>query len=859
MNAVSHEALPDESLAGFEEAYARETHELLVQRLRIALSVGLVLYGLFWALDWIVLPHLGKGLEVILSFGAIRALIVLLSLGTVAAVRTERGRQRALPLSVGILTLASWGISAMTVPLGGWSSDYYIGNLLVLFFVGLFMPWSPWVAALFCLLLAGGYFTINLLAWGPDLGMLNPAFFLAGTCAYTLLAVQQSERWRRRELAFRLRMEQVNQELRSLDAAKTRFFANVSHELRTPLMLILGPLEAILSGRERGDPRPLLEAMSANAQRLLRQVNMILNYARLEAGRLELDAQPANLGQLLQQLLTGAAGFARSRSIELRAEGLDGLPDALFDLEKVETVAANLLSNALKFTPEGGRITVRAGIAEGRLWFEVEDTGVGIPEDQQDLVFERFHQVEGDLKGKSQGTGLGLSLARELMRLHDGDLTLRSEPGVGSTFRAEMPLRAAGEAAGEPLGVEETPVRRRALLADLQEKRLEAPVEAPDAPEDAPLLLLVEDNADLRNFLVRSLRSRYRLATAEDGRAGLEKARRLRPDLIVSDWMMPVMTGEEMLRELRDDPACQDIPVMFLTARSGVDSVVQGLSLGATDYLTKPFRIEELEARIEAQLRMRAAEIALDERNSRLVAIGQMTSTIAHDLKGPLTVVSGRIGLLRMIAAENPALGDLEQDLRKAEDAADRVAGMVQELSEFVRDAEIRLRTRPADLGETVRGTLEEHRSSLEAAGITLELALGADDLAGEFDADRLRRVLENLLFNARDALTQMGEPPADPRIRIEAGRDGEDLWLRVADNGPGVPATLRSELFLPFTTQGKSHGTGLGLAIVRNIVLAHAGRVEHEGAGPLGGASFLVRVPRRPPREEPASLAAAS
>ncbi|TNF75359.1 MAG: hypothetical protein EP299_06305, partial [Acidobacteria bacterium] len=413
---------------GFDEVYAAETRQLLTERFRAILVIGSLAYGAFWILDLFVAPEHST------KFLLIRGVALAWALLTLWVSYTEWGRRFMVPLSVMLFVVASLGISSMTVFLGGFSSNYYIGNLMVLFGLGLFLPWRPSVTVTFCGLLMLGYLGLNLIFHGPSFDMLTPTFFLLGTSAFTSLATEMSDRHRRRDLALRLQLEKVNEDLKQLDEAKMRFFANVSHELRTPLTLLFGPMETLQA--EGLSPRraQLLEAMQTNARRLLRQVNALLDVAKLEAGRLAFEPTVGDLSELLNELVAASAPHAARKGVLLEAKGLEELEEFPFDYDKVEMIAANLISNAVKFTPKGGRITIRAGSADGKVTFEVQDTGPGIPEDQLEQIFERFHQVDSSLSREHEGTGLGLSLARELARLSEGDITVRSQVGRGTVF-----------------------------------------------------------------------------------------------------------------------------------------------------------------------------------------------------------------------------------------------------------------------------------------------------------------------------------------------------------------------------------------------------------------------------------------
>ncbi|RMH02893.1 MAG: response regulator, partial [Planctomycetota bacterium] len=841
----------------FATAWREETEELLLARLRVGLGVGIPLYLAFSLLDWFTarahwLPFL---------------LIRIVVTGTVGLLlwwqQRPAARRHLLATSFAQILLGSAGISAMTWMLGGFASPYFYGNMLVLFLLGLFIPWPVRLTAGLGTAAMAVYVVPNAVLHGFDAQALLPIFFLAGTIVLTCWATSAAEQSRRRDLHQRLQLAKANEAVIEADKMKTKFFSNVSHELRTPLMLILGPLDSLLRGEAEGDPTMLLRAMNSNAHRLLRQVNQILNFSRAIDGRLQVNWSHGNVGQVIRQYLEGTYPYAKQRNIELVVEGIDDLPDNYFDVEHVETATANLISNALKFTPDGGRITVRGGHDEENLWWEVEDTGCGIPEDQLDKVFERFHQVDGGRSGKIQGTGLGLSLSKEMMRLHHGDITVRSVYGEGTTFRITLPIAPPPEAEA---GVAEGPasaeaggasgsnrpakdVRRSSdlstQLADLNEASLEDEgLGEIRGPEGAPLLLLVEDNPDVRSWVASELRQNYRVVTAEDGRAGVEAARKHRPDLIISDVMMPNLDGFGLVKELRADKTFAATPILLLTARTGSDAVVEGLGLGASDYVNKPFRKAELEARIQAHLRAAKAEHALDERESRLLRIGQMTSTIAHDLRGPLTSILGRIDLVRLFAETRGELAEIEDDLASVERVVFRVTAMAEELMEYARGGSVNLDRRPTEVREFVDGVAADLGGPLADAGVDLVVEHEGDGpLPASLDPMRMQRVLENLINNARDALNGQ-EEAEDKRIWLQTRRDQGAVLIRVADNGPGIPEELAETLFQPFATAGKANGTGLGLAIVRNLVEAHDGTIEVDRRPPEGGAAFLLQLP---------------
>jgi signal transduction histidine kinase len=851
-------------LPGFEESFRQETRQLLVERARFLLRIVLVLYPAFWLLDLAMAPDLAW------KFLQIRAAVCVLYLVSLAAVHSRHAERLAQPFVMASSLASAAGISIMSAQLGGFSSNYFAGNMIVLFVINFFLPWELGTAALMSGLIIATDLGINLAAYGPSREMVGPLFFLSGSAVFSWLSALSSRRTRRRDLSLRLRLEMAYADLKELDRAKSRFFANVSHELRTPLTLLLGPLESLLG--EVSDPgqQRLFQSMITNARRLLRQVDALLETARLESGRLRLEPAPGNLGRLLVDLVAAAQPLTERRGIELVTEGLDSFPDGSFDEEKIEIVASNLLSNAFKFTPAGGRVTVRRAetpeIAEERVAFEVEDTGPGIPADELERIFDRFHQVEGD--SAHGGTGLGLALSRELARLHGGEVTVRSADGRGSAFRVELPLETAAQperrrqsrrredqllhARAEAIAVREVARRslRETLLADVDLPLLRGDGEPrPQPPEGASRVLLVEDNAELRSFLAHRLSRLYRVEEAGDGAAGLAAARQATPDLIVADVMMPVMDGYELCRRLRSDPSLAAVPVILVTARAGAEAVVEGLEVGADDYVVKPFALRELEARIAAHLRTRETERQLHERESRLVAIGQMTSSLVHDLRNPLTLLKGYADLAYRMALRS---GDtvIAGELAQVQAASDRLRRMTEEILDFARGGTPRLQIEPVAVRRFLDQALTPLAADLEERGIATEVHLRLDDeLRINLDQDRMQRVLENLLKNAREAVSSM---PGDRRVFVRAWVEEEDaLAIRVADNGPGIPGELADHLFEPFATTGKRQGTGLGLVTVRNLVKAHGGEIRVETAAPEGGAAFTVTLPLIPASEE--------
>lgn len=843
-----------------------ERRTILMERSFFIWKIAVPAYLAFFILDYFNAP---QGLEI--YFLGIRIIVTLVFAALIQGLRFRWGQRHVEPISVAYVFATVLGIEAMCPLIGGFGSSYYIGIMVVCFVVGAYLPWTVPTTLVYSALVLTGYYTINL--WfGPEFELkelLEPSFFLGGTIFFLIFSAVAHDRQLRRDISMRLELTRVNGDLLDANEAKSRLFANVSHELRTPLTLIMGPLESLLHETGTEALKETYVTMLNNGRRLLRQVNALLDVAKSEAGRLRLEPAAGNLGEQAQGLVELARSHAETKSIRLETEGLGDMPETSFDEEKMEIVIANLLSNAIKFTPEGGLIRVRGKIEDGNVVLEVQDSGSGVPADLQEKVFERFYQVDGGERRTAGGTGVGLSLSRELARLHGGEIICEGAQGGGALFRVTIPQvikelperrqrfrRREDQLAAvrlESMASKALQNQQRAatLLADVsREKDRAAERSEIQGPEDAPLLLVVEDNPDLSRFVVRSLVDEYRVLTAGDGVDGLELALKYRPQVIVSDVMMPRMDGYEMCRRLRGKLEKQPV-VILVTARSGVEAVVEGLEVGADDYVTKPFEVKELKARIAAHLRSRNLEQRVGEQESRLIAIGSMTGAIIHDLRNPLAAVVGlkELALERVSEQDLEDLEDLREDLEDLGAAASRIESMLEELLEFTRTGTQAIRLASTD----VTGFFERLISAQTMQLSEHHIQLVADiDLPRpcfhEIDAPRLERVFENLFTNARDVLLS-GVEQDRRRIRFSARLEGGELIAEVSDSGPGIPGDLLEKLFEPFATRGKTRGTGLGLATARNWVVAHKGRIEAEPKGRDGGASFIVSLPARPSR----------
>ena len=440
-----------------------------------------------------------------------------------------------------------------------------------------------------------------------------------------------------RELAVE---RQHSETLRELDVAKSAFLANVSHELRTPLALISAPLQEILAEDEgvADHLRERLALVRGNAVRLSRMVDAMLDFSRMEAGRIVPNLTEVDVAVLLRSLAAGFGPAIERAGLEFAIDIPDLPQPAQLDRDIVERIVLNLLSNALKYTPRGSvRLQLR-GLADG---FEVAvtDTGIGIPVRDQERVFARFEQLPRRAQARSsEGAGIGLAMVKELSELLGGKVDLRSAPGRGSTFTVELPYLPPAHAVAGEGNRSITPRGVAAFLADAE--GWELPIRRSSTPPAAagprPRLLVADDSADMARYLADILADSYEVELVGDGLQALAAARARRPDAVLADVMMPGLDGFALVAEIRSDPELKDLPVLLLSASAGQDSAVTGLEHGADDYLVKPFDLADLRARLASNIR-RAADRSLDASWRRAVVASMQEAVTISDQDGLVT------------------------------------------------------------------------------------------------------------------------------------------------------------------------------------------------------------------------------
>ncbi len=682
--------------------------------------------------------------------------------------------------------------------------------------------------------------------------------------------------------------------LAAIDRAKTTFFSNVSHEFRTPLTLMLGPIEDAISSEQRALSGESLQAVHRNALRLLKLVNSLLDFSRVEAGRLQLSCELIDLAVLTGGLAGSFQSLLESAGLRLTVH-CPALPELVYiDPSHWEKIVLNLISNAFKFTFEG-EIGVDLSWRGDHVELLVRDTGTGIAASELPRIFERFHRVEGARGRSFEGTGIGLSLVQELVALHGGSIRVSSELGVGTCFVVSVPSGAAqrGATPGQlPDGQKEANSRAAApgpsahLLEASQWGSTTAKSPQPESgsparaarlegPSVEPrrLILIADDNADMRQYLVRLLERHWDITAVADGRAALISALARPPDLVLSDVMMPELDGVALLRALRAHHATSTIPVILLSARAGEEAVLDGLETGADDYLVKPFSARELLSRVKTHLemaRVRAALVSqLEQKNgdleaalanlqvtqmqlvqaAKMASLGQLVAGVAHEINNPLAFALGHMrtvqqSLAQLEVSATSLLG--EQERAHLTRALDRLREMNGGL-ERIRDLVVKLRTfSRLDQSEFARVSMRESIESLLPIlrhrlddRIQIVTRFGEPDLM-ECHSGLMNQAVMSLVSNAIDAIDGTGT------ITVSTGAEGNSHVITVTDTGRGIPDAIRDRVFEPFfTTKPVGEGTGLGLSIAYSIVQKHRGELDL-GPHAEGGTIARIRFPQR-------------
>ncbi|HSH93255.1 MAG TPA: ATP-binding protein, partial [Roseimicrobium sp.] len=670
----------------------------------------------------------------------------------------------------------------------------------------------------------------------------------------------------------RKNLEEANQKLVELDQIKSRFFANISHELRTPLTLLLAPLESLLARKDfafDAQVREWLETMHANGMRLLKLINDLLDLVRLESGKMSARREPLAVDAFIHGLRVAVRKMADDKRVHLETHVADDVGVMMLDRDKLEKVVLNLLFNAIKFTPAGGRVDVRCVLESDNLMIRVTDTGMGISEKNLPHIFDRFWQADTSSQRKYQGVGIGLALVKELVEVQGGGVSVASELGKGTTMSIRLPCirqdaaLAAAEVAKD-LSVNGTSavasdpkteewlsgLYRRAELfpamTSLQATLRRGDGGMPLGGPARPRLLIADDEPEMLRFLKSQLSERYEIIEAVDGHQAVELASQYLPDVILCDMMMPEKDGLQVCRELRAKMSTKSIPIVLLTARADDETKLSALSSGASDFLTKPFSSTEVHVRlanlVTANLAQRQVarqnqvlEATLEQlketetqlvQTEKMASLGRMSAGIIHEINNPLNYAKTGLYALKSKGALLPesdrALFD--EVVRDIDEGIDRVKNIVSDLRTFSHpnpgmQADV-------DITDVVTSALRFLSSEWKGkVDVVQEIPEGS---AVHGNHNKLVQVLVNLLQNSLDAMRNKEFGAGKPAIKIRFEQGAGSSRLIVWDNGLGMSSEVQSKVFDPFfTTKDVGEGMGLGLSICYRILEEHGGSVK--------------------------------
>jgi len=660
--------------------------------------------------------------------------------------------------------------------------------------------------------------------------------------------------------------------LAEVDRAKTAFFSNVSHEFRTPLTLMLGPLQDLLS-RSDGDLSPAakqqLELVNGNGARLLRLVNTLLDFSRIEAGRVQAVYQATDLAGFTAELAGVFRSATKRAGLQLSVDCHNLGEPVYVDRDMWEKIVLNLISNAFKFTFEG-EIAVSIDRRDDFAELRVRDTGVGIPTEEIPRLFERFHRVPSTHGRTHEGSGIGLALVQELIKLHLGSIRVESVVDQGTTFIVTIPLgqdhlpkhQIGGTHSVSSTVMGPMPFIEEALrwlpeseVVDTPSDRDEVLPTLPRAAFEAggrARILIADDNADMRQYLTRLLAEHYRVDTAADGKLAIAKARERPPDLVLSDIMMPEFDGFELLKRLRAEEKTRGIPVVLLSARAGEESRVEGMQAGADDYLVKPFSARELLARVaarleitrlqkqgEAQLRANKAELEhkVHERTRELSIASQELRELSARILQAQDEERRRLarelhdGVGQLLAAASMEVANVVDAGGSMSDGADSAANLeslIKQVNQEIRTMSYLLY--PPLLDEVgLKSALAEYVHGFAQRG-GIEVAL---DVAAHLP--RLERDLELCVFRiVQECLTNIHRHAESETALIRITCNDEALKLEVRDQGKGISAEKLAGI--------QSQGLGVGIRGMRERVRHFGGEITFNSDS--SGTTVCVLIP---------------
>jgi len=830
-------------LENLEDSYKDAIRNQHFRQSRIGTILALMLLPTGFLIDWNVYPEI-KGELARYRIGCeVAMLFFFLCHFLPNSIRFTK----ALSFSWGLAIEIS--ICLMIVASGEPTGPYYAGlNLVILAFI-LLLPLSLFDSVLLAVLSVSAYsmtivFSAND-AWSVS-GAVNNFYFLVATCFIGCCASYFSAERRFSEFKLNYELDLRTKELAELDKVKSDFYANISHEFRTPLTLILAPVEDLLARPGINERLSIsLNHIKENSYRLLKLVNDLLDVQKLEEKKDFLEHQPVKLNNLLASICSGMESLAKRRILQLEYEDYDSVLTVNGDNSALEKIFINLINNAIKFTETGGEIKVKLFETSAGCQIDVTDNGQGISKDDQPYIFDRFRQVDSSATRKHQGTGLGLALVKELTQLHGGEISVESDLGKGTKMSVVLPtIEDMGWIKSPSIDASVDTLQELHNKASIQmtgESSLnELPSEekVSSASNVKPSLLIIEDEPGIREYLHETLAEDYEISLAVNGSEGLFKIQKEKPDLVISDLMLPIMDGLTVCETAKNDQDTQAIKILLLTARTDEKSKLDALRKGADDFLTKPFSTVEIKSRLANMWKTSELQRNVEKRNTelkeaieeltntqskliqseKLNALGRLAAGLLHEVNNPLNFAFATFQLLEreQIIVEDDYAQELMADIRTG---MERISAIVKDLKTFAYPETTDLKA-AFSLQTAIESAMRF--TAAKTSGIDVQNKTEDEMLIGS--QSHIVQVMVNLLENASDAMKAITERPK--KITIES-RQLENGRIQVvfSDNGPGIPDNIKDKIFDPFyTTKDVGAGMGMGLSICHTIIENHKG-----------------------------------
>lgn len=836
--------------------FAKEEIEFSRNRGRLLLFFAVVLVPIFSGLDYFNAPAYFYYFLKLRLLDTLKNVIALLFLQYY-----KKLSLKAIHLLISIFCCSlSFMIAHMCQVLGGYSSPYFAGIMLVLTAMGFIMPWPTLYTILNCFLIYLGYV---LLAYTPDSSLqdfVNNSYFLLAVMFMATVSTYIGNKSRFKELSLRQELKNKNERLLSLDQAKTRFFANLTHEFRTPLVSLNAALEMI---QEKIKPDQELALLLHNSHvslsEMLENINDLLAKAKSETTTLEMKWSPIDMIDFSKKALTGFQAIATQKQItllfknDLKTKEASHSSSYLIygDPSKLKKILNNLLGNAIKFTHKG---TIELSLSNNPqgLLLKVKDTGIGIPKEDLPHIFEPFNQASNNPLRDVKGTGLGLSIVKDFVEAHHGRIEVVSSLEKGTQFKIFLP---PGKESISIQSIHSQNLKNQEIGEDIEDiserkfiENLWEPEKFKNLHSDKPHLLIVEDTVQVAQTLAFVLKEEYNLHFAKDGENALEVLNQEKIDLILSDIMMPNKNGYELLAELKQNPRHKNTPFILITSKTDLKSKILSFEQGADEYISKPFNNIEVRTRVKNLLERRRMEIEFVH-SEKMIALGQLVAGISHEILNPISYAKN--------AAENiPDFLDAMEDGRlsatetkkhlkaavaSVADGIQRVCEIAGALKSFAGQNQETYQLQ--DIHQGIESTLKIlHVQAVEK--IQIHRQFGLQEKV-ECKLNQLNQVFLNLLINAVHVLQNQKAG----NIWISTQRQGEMAEIIIQDDGPGINKEIQEKIFNPFfTTKEVGEGSGLGLYISQQIVHEHGGKLHAKSIAGKG-SQLIILIPLKQKR----------